>query len=192
MIYFDPTGAIPDTVNVLSGTGSDNFIVSPGTNYYCDRDFTLTLYDNSGTKISSCVFYQPAGQTPYIVNGSNGWNISVTKAIDNYVTVTDECSTGWYISTSDSWISTNKTSGSGSSTSVTISVTANTSTSSRTGYVYLRAGSSSSSSLYYTYKVTQVGAASKADPSWNATAQSQTSTGEFSYMVRVTDADSVG
>lgn len=71
LIFFNPTGDMPDTTNVLTSTGSKNFVVSPGENTYCDRDFTLTLYDAGGTKISSCVFYQPAGE-PFIIDGNDG------------------------------------------------------------------------------------------------------------------------
>lgn len=105
--------------------------------------------------------------------------------------VNDECSSGWYISTSDSWITSNTTSGTDSK-SISLSVTANTSSNPRTGYVYVRAGSSSTSTLYQTMMVTQAGAAIAAKPSWNATAQDQTSPGEFTYSVYVTDKDRVG
>ena len=106
-------------------------------------------------------------------------------------TVSDACSSGWYISTSDSWITSNTASGTANK-SISLSVTANTSSNSRTGYVYVRAGLSSTSTLYQTMKVTQAGAASGAKPSWDAKAQNQTSSGEFAYSVYVTDADRVG
>ena len=104
-------------------------------------------------------------------------------------TVSDECSSGWYISTSDSWITSDTASGT-ATTSISLSVTANTSSNSRTGYVYVHAGSSSTSTLYQTMEVTQAGAANK--PSWDAEEQNQTSPGEFAYSVYVTDADRVG
>lgn len=69
---FNPNGDIPDTANVLTSTGSKNFTVSPGENTYCDRNFTLTLYDAAGMKISSCVFYQPTSQLPFITGGDSG------------------------------------------------------------------------------------------------------------------------
>lgn len=69
---FNPNGDIPDTANVLTSTGSKNFVVSPGENTYCDRDFTLTLYDAAGAKISSCVFYQPTSKLPFITGGDSG------------------------------------------------------------------------------------------------------------------------
>ena len=69
---FNPDGDIPDTTNVLTSTGSKNFVVSPGVNIYCDRNFTLTLYDAAGTRISSCVFYQPTSNDPFIINGYSG------------------------------------------------------------------------------------------------------------------------
>lgn len=69
---FNPNGNIPDTTNVLTSTGSKNFAVSPGKNRHCDRNFTLTLYDAGGTKISSCVFFQPSSVTPYIIGGDSG------------------------------------------------------------------------------------------------------------------------
>ena len=72
LVQFDPTGDMPDTTNVLTSTGSKNFVVSPGENTYCDRNFTLTLYDAGGTKISSCVFYQPTGSHPFITGGNSG------------------------------------------------------------------------------------------------------------------------
>lgn len=106
-------------------------------------------------------------------------------------TVSDGCSSGWYISTSDSWITSNTASGTANK-SISLSVTANTSSNSRTGYVYVRAGSSSTSTLYQTMKVTQAGAQSSAKPSWDAKAQDQTSPGEFTYSVYVTDKDRVG
>ena len=162
---FDPTGDMPDNVNTLESTGSKSFVVSPGTNIYCDRNFTLTLYDAGGAVISSCVFYQPGPDSmrPYIVDGENGWNAPSGEAV-NIFTVKDECSAGWYISTSDSWITSNTASGTGGK-SISLSVTANTSSSSRTGYVYVRAGSSSTSTLYQTMTVTQAGASSSAKPS---------------------------
>ena len=187
---FDPTGDMPDNVNTLESTGSKSFVVSPNQNLYCDRNFTLTLYDAAGTEISSCVFYQPAGEHPFIVGGSSGWNVQ-SGAVTKTFTVKDECSSGWYILTSDSWITSNITSGTGGR-SISLSVTANTSSSSRTGYVYVRAGSSSTSTLYQTMTVTQAGAQSSAKPSWDAEEQNQTSSGEFTYSVYVTDADRVG
>lgn len=69
---FNPNGDIPDTANVLTSTGSKNFIVSPDMNTYCGRDFTLTLYDAAGVKISSCVFYQPTSNLPFITDGNSG------------------------------------------------------------------------------------------------------------------------
>lgn len=72
LIFFNPTGDMPDTTNVLTSTGSKNFVVSPGENTYCDRDFTLTLYDAAGAKISSCVFYQPTSKLPFITGGDSG------------------------------------------------------------------------------------------------------------------------
>lgn len=69
---FNPTGDMPDTTNVLTSTGSKNFVVSPDENTYCDRNFTLTLYDAGGTKISSCVFYQPTSKLPFITGGDSG------------------------------------------------------------------------------------------------------------------------
>ena len=192
LMQFDPTGDMPDTTNVLTSTGSKSFIVSPGLNTYCDRNFTLTLYDAGGAVISSCVFYQPGPDSmrPYIVDGENGWNVHSGEAV-NIFTVKDECSSGWYISTSDSWITSNTASGTGGK-SISLSVTANTSSSSRTGYVYVRAGSSSTSTLYQTMTVTQAGASSSAKPSWDAKPQNQTSPGEFTYSVYVTDKDRVG
>ena len=192
MMQFNTTGDMPDTTNVLTFTGSKSFIVTPGLNTSCDRNFTLTLYDAGGAVISSCVFYQPGPDSmrPYIVDGENGWNAPSGEAV-NIFTVKDECSSGWYISTSDSWITSNTASGTGGK-SISLSVTANTSSSSRTGYVYVRAGSSSTSTLYQTMTVTQAGASSSAKPSWNAKEQNQTSPGEFTYSVYVTDKDRVG
>ena len=193
LMQFDLTGDMPDTTNVLTFTGSKSFVVSPGTNISCDRNFTLTLYDAGGAVISSCVFYQPEPDfmRPYIiVDGENGWNAPSGEAV-NIFTVKDECSAGWYISTSDSWITSNTASGTGGK-SISLSVTANTSSSSRTGYVYVRAGSSSTSTLYQTMTVTQAGASSSAKPSWDAKPQNQTSPGEFTYSVYVTDKDRVG
>ena len=192
LMQFDPTGDIPDTTNVLTFTGSKSFIVSPDRNIYCDRNFTLTLYDAGGAVISSCVFYQPGPDSmrPYIVEDENGWNVLSGEALKIF-TVKDECSAGWYISTSDSWITSNTASGTGGK-SISLSVTANTSSSSRTGYVYVRAGSSSTSTLYQTMTVTQAGASSSAKPSWDAKEHNQTSPGEFTYSVYVTDKDRVG
>ena len=189
---FNPTGDMPDTTNTLTSTGSKSFVVSPGENIYCDRNFTLTLYDAGGAKISSCVFYQPAGEHayPFIVGGSSGWNVQ-SGAVTKTFTIKDECSSGWYILTSDSWITSNITSGTGDR-SISLSVTANTSSSSRTGYVYVRAGSSSTSTLYQTMTVTQAGQAAAAKPFWDAEEQNQTSPGEFTYSVYVTDKDRVG
>ena len=189
---FDPTGDMPDNVNTLESTGSKSFVVSPNQNLYCDRNFTLTLYDAGGAVISSCVFYQPGPDSmrPYIVDGENGWNAPSGEAV-NIFTVKDECSAGWYISTSDSWITSNTASGTGGK-SISLSVTANTSSSSRTGYVYVRAGSSSTSTLYQTMTVMQARASSSAKPSWDAKPQNQTSPGEFTYSVYVTDKDRVG
>ena len=115
----------------------------------------------------------------------------ISGGASNIFTVKDECSAGWYISTSDSWITSNTASGTGGK-SISLSVTANTSSSSRTGYVYVRAGSSSTSTLYQTMTVTQAGASSSAKPSWDAKEQNQTSPGEFTYSVYVTDKDRVG
>lgn len=192
MMQFNTTGDMPDTTNVLTSTGSKSFIVTPGLNTSCDRNFTLTLYDAGGAVISSCVFYQPGPDSmrPYIVDGENGWNAPSGEAVKIF-TVKDECSAGWYISTSDSWITSNTASGTGDKRTG-LAVTANTSSSSRTGYVYVRAGSSSTSTLYQTMTVTQAGVSSSAKPSWDAKEQNQTSPGEFTYSVYVTDKDRVG
>lgn len=91
LMTFDPNGNIPDTSNVLSNTGSKNIIVSSGQNAYCDRNFTLTLYDGSGTKISSCVFYQPTGAVPRFNGNSVEISGSTTTATVN---IYDSCNMG--------------------------------------------------------------------------------------------------
>lgn len=80
------------------------------------------------------------------------------------------------------------TSGVGGQT-VNFDIAANTAAEDRTGYIYIN---KTASDCDYTLKIKQVGTDGVFYPYWNASEQSKTTSGEFTYSLYVTDTSNAG